>query len=503
MPKRPPKLLAGEHDIELIDPRTLIPHPQNARRGDYHEIRRLMEANGVYGVAVVQRSTRHICKGNHTVRAALLDPPMPLVRVEWVDVDDAHAARLAIGDNRASDLATWDLDVLRRQLGELPTLEGTGFNQADLDKLLEGTAGDASPGRTDPDDLPDPPAKPTTKLGDLWEVGPHRLMCGDSSNPAHVEALMAGARADLLFTSPPYNTAVGYDGHNDDEVPWPRYQAFLVGVMTATLPAVAPGRAVCWQIGVSPQVHPHRQAVMLEDDLGLTPVRQFIWRKAGVPVPMWHMTEKERRARRLFPNYVHELVLLYATPPGVEPPPPAALELDRVLRVAPTRPATWEPEEGHELVLIYANGADLDKGKPVRFTDTLQSDVFTISQAAATRNMPTDQARAGERTGSKLNNLGRRAVGKLHPAAFPVALPEAFIVHLADVGAPVLDPFAGWGTTALAAHRTGRIGYALELSPKYVDAAVVRLQQATGELPRRNGRPLDLAKKLTPKEPKK
>ncbi len=78
------------------------------------------------------------------------------------------------------------------------------FTQEDLDELLSVDKLDPAEGNTDPDDVPEPPEDPTTKPGDLWILGNHRLLCGDSTNPQHVERLMDGKKADMVFTDPPY-----------------------------------------------------------------------------------------------------------------------------------------------------------------------------------------------------------------------------------------------------------------------------------------------------------
>ncbi len=114
-----------------------------------------------------------------------------------------------IADNKTADLAEWDYDLLPLELGELQEADYDlgllGFDQDDLAKLLDPGV---QQGLTDPDDVPEPPDEATTKPGDLWILGDHRLLCGDSGNPEHVDRLLDGADIHLVSTDPPYNVRV-------------------------------------------------------------------------------------------------------------------------------------------------------------------------------------------------------------------------------------------------------------------------------------------------------
>jgi DNA modification methylase len=114
-----------------------------------------------------------------------------------------------IADNKVADLATWDMELLPIELGELQgmdfDLELLGFSQDELANLLDPGVKE---GLTDPDEVPEPPDEPITKSGDLWILGEHRLLCGDSGNPEHVDHLLGGAKVQLVNTDPPYNVRV-------------------------------------------------------------------------------------------------------------------------------------------------------------------------------------------------------------------------------------------------------------------------------------------------------
>lgn len=310
----------------------------------------------------------------------------------------------------------------------------TGFTQDELDSMraaYDEDGGDGD-GNLDDDEFDGEDAPTRVQPGELWAIGDHRLLCADATDPRAVKYLMAGERIDFVFTSPPYNVGVQYAEHDDETVTWDEYGPFLARVIRALMPHLAKGRIIGWNIGSSPKTFPHRQYCLMEDE-GLTYVRQLIWKKVGVPVPLFHNTRESPRARHFTPNYTHELVGLFSL-------------------------------------------GDVQQGGPVSFGDLLENDVFTIHQTTATTDLPDDPT--AHRTGAQ-SNLETRAK-KAHPAAFPVALPGAFIAHLADMGAIVYEPFCGSGSTIVASHRLGRRCYAMELTAKYCDIILARLEKELG-----------------------
>ena len=189
----------------------LVEHPDNPRRGDTSVIADSIAHNGFYGAVIAQRATSRVLAGNHRLRAAVSEG-LETLPVIWVDVDNEAASRILLADNRTSDLAGFDnsdlAELLEQLTGSDAHLAGTGYTQADLDMLLEDLAGDDPPDNLgDTDEIPDPPP-PKTVPGDIWLLGPHRVMCGDSTSPTDVDKLMAGSAAKLVWTDPPYG--IGY-----------------------------------------------------------------------------------------------------------------------------------------------------------------------------------------------------------------------------------------------------------------------------------------------------
>jgi ParB-like chromosome segregation protein Spo0J len=121
----------------------------------------------------------------------------------------AQVKAYRIADNQTATLSGWHDELLVKELAALQELdfdlELTGFSADDLLRLLQP---DATPGLTDPDEVPEPPDEPRTKPGDLWLLGDHRLLCGDSARAEDVDRLLAGSAVQLLNTDPPYGVAV-------------------------------------------------------------------------------------------------------------------------------------------------------------------------------------------------------------------------------------------------------------------------------------------------------
>ena len=200
-------------EIEQVAIDLLKHHPRNANNGDVEAIKKSLAVNGWYGSVVANLSTKHILAGNHRVMAAKA-LGWETVPVQWVDVTPEEELRILVVDNRTTRIGQDDTTKITDILAELANtpigLEGTGYGAADLDALIDELAGTAKPAEllTDPDEVPEE-VETRCKLGDLWILGRHRLLCGDSTKADDVGRLMDGALADLYLTDPPYNVALG------------------------------------------------------------------------------------------------------------------------------------------------------------------------------------------------------------------------------------------------------------------------------------------------------
>ncbi|MGH3780598.1 MAG: DNA methyltransferase [Pseudonocardiaceae bacterium] len=378
--------------IERVPVGSLKLHPQNARKGNVPMIAQSLAVNMQYQPLVVQASTRHVLSGNHTLVAAR-ELGWPEVDVVLVDVDDDHAKRIMLSANRTSDLATYDDQLLLELLADLPDLDGTGYDPGDieeLEKALHATT-PPEPGNTDPDDVPDIPTLITTKPGDLWLLGPHRLYCGDATNQTDLATTIGDVPPGVVYSDPPYGiNAVPKDG----------------GASRGNL---APAQAFD---PVSGDTN--------------TDTARDVFHLLATTYP---------QARHVWWGANH-----YAASAGL---PDSSCWL------------VWDKENG---------GTD--------FADVELAWTNHSGAARQLRHMWNGMLRASER--------GKR----VHPTQKPVALAVwAFDQIHADPTSPVLDVFAGSGSTLIAAHQTGRTAILMEIEPAYCDVIMRRYQEHTDVVP--------------------
>ncbi|MCK5944131.1 MAG: DNA modification methylase [Planctomycetes bacterium] len=236
---------------------------------------------------IVAKRDGEVIAGNTRLKAAQ-SLGMTEVPVWWFDGTDLDATAFSIADNRTGELAEWDdaaLSQLLEQLREEDALDGIGFDTDDIDRLAAELREQEEVDRDLDDEGPEaPPVEAVAELGDLWVLGDHRLLCGDSTKPADVERLMDGVKAALVATDPPY--CVDYTGErpNDSGKDWSdRYdevsikdpEAFFHAVFANVLDVLGPKAAIyCW--------HAHKRSGDLQRiwrELGILDHQQIIWVK--------------------------------------------------------------------------------------------------------------------------------------------------------------------------------------------------------------------------------
>lgn len=178
--------------------------PGNPRRGDVGAISESLKRFGQLKPIVVQASTMRIVAGNHVYRAA--------AALGWTDISayivnitDKDAKAFVAADNRMSDLGDFDDVELSRLLGDIlrnDSLVGTGYDQDDLDALLAKVGTPDKQGFGDPDETKPVPAEPWVKDGQLFQLGPHRILCGDGGAPGDLRTVLGGATPGVLIMAP-------------------------------------------------------------------------------------------------------------------------------------------------------------------------------------------------------------------------------------------------------------------------------------------------------------
>jgi DNA modification methylase len=190
--------------------------PRNARTHSRKQVRQIADSIRRFGFTnpVLVDDGNYILAGHGRVEAAreLGMPTVPCLRIDHMTASEKRAYVLA--DNKLALNAGWDEELLALELKELMEADldfdigVTGFTIAEVDQLVEGLAPE-EPGDPADDRLPDPEDVPSRcRSGDLWRLGPHRLICSDALDPKVVTALMEGEKAEMVFTDPPYNVAI-------------------------------------------------------------------------------------------------------------------------------------------------------------------------------------------------------------------------------------------------------------------------------------------------------
>lgn len=199
--------------VALVPIDSLASWPDNPRRGDVDQVARSLKRFGQVRPVLVQGST--IVAGHHVVLAAL--------ELGWTyiavgnhdfggDVDEARAYLLA--DNRLSELGHTDSALLQAQLEALRSYEGVGYSERDRAELDARLAALRAP-EVEPEPI-EPPAEPRSVPGEIYQLGPHRLLCGDARDADALARLVDGATAEVLWTDPPYG--VSYVGKTKDSL---------------------------------------------------------------------------------------------------------------------------------------------------------------------------------------------------------------------------------------------------------------------------------------------
>jgi DNA modification methylase len=372
----------------------------------------------------------------------------------WASRSDAEADAYLVADNEWTIRGAWDDDQLGTFLTTIADadpdlLAVTGFTTDDLTTLL--TDGTAPHGRGDPADddeeIPEPPADPVTRPGDIWRLGPHRIICGDCRDPDTFTRLLGDTPINVAFTSPPYASQRAYDPASafrpippDDYVEWfAPVQDNIRAVLTDD---------GSWLINIKEHCEGGQRSLYVKD-LTIAHVRLWGWR------------------------FIDELCWKKNGLPGTWPNR-FKNEWEPVFHFSKDAAITFHPEAvGHASDDVFREHGRISDSNRTGNVGWHGSDVTRLSGVALPGNVVTIAS----------NPMTMQNRGINHSAAFPVALPAWFIRAYTNPGGTVLDPFAGTGTTIIAAHRDNRTGYGIEVSPAYCDVICRRYQEHTGTLP--------------------
>jgi len=334
-----------------------------------------------------------------------------------VGLTEAQKRLFALADNKLSENAGWDRDLLAKEFAELAELlEGeavdltlTGFDPAEIDAILHDFTADL-PATEEP--APKLQANPVSRLGDVWLLGPHRLMCADARSVADVQHLMAGAKARMAFADPPYNLRISsFQGRGRT-----KHREFVVA---------------------SGEQSAEEFTAFLRQALGNIASSCVEGAIAFLCMDWRHMGEMLEAGQAVFTE-LKNLIVWNKTSPG--------------------QGSFYRSQ--HELIFAWKVG----QGEHVN--------AFGLGAHGRMR------ANVWTYPGTNSFRTGRRADLALHPTVKPVSLVADAMRDCSMKGDIVLDLFMGSGTTIMAAEKVGRRGYGLELDPLYVDVAVRRWSSA-------------------------
>ena len=293
------------HDA-LVDSATLIPNPKNPNTHPDSQIQllgRIIREQGWRQPITVSKRSGFIVKGHGRLAASLLEgfKEVPVDYQNYASEADEYADLVA--DNRLAELAEIDEKKLAEIFADIDTeeipMEMTGYTEEEVENIVSALSEALEENKPEEaDDVPETPepANMITQKGDLWILGRHRLLCGDSTNMTDVSALMGGEKADMVFTDPPYalfGNSTGVSGVGDDKMIMPFFRE--TGKMIQRHLKQMGHAYVChdWQTS----------ATIKEAFDGLTPKNLIVWRKA------------EAGGLGSYYTKIYELIWLFANEP--------------------------------------------------------------------------------------------------------------------------------------------------------------------------------------------
>lgn len=394
--------------VQMVPIADLTLDPANARlhpERNIESIKASLTAFGQMKPIVVQEQGMIVRAGNGMVVAAQA-LGWTQVAAHVKEMSNTEAAAYAIADNRTAEQAEWDTPTLVSILeglkaDDIALLAATGFSEGELGELMDSLTPEPDVMQ---DEVPDLPERAVAKLGQLWVLGKHRLLCGDSTKLPDVHRVMRPDKAALVATDPPYLVDYTGDRPNDSGKDWTDsyreidikdVDGFFRAVFTNVIEVLGPEAAIyCW--------HAHKRSGDIQrvwKDLGILDHQQIIWVK---PSPVFG---------RVYWHFRHEPCMM-GWRQGNKPEHDGVHDHDSIWEV------DWE---------------------------------------------------------------GKARISSDHPTSKPVELFIRPIRKHTKRGDILFEPFSGSGTQIIAAERTGRVCRAIEISPVFVDVAILRWQKATDE----------------------
>jgi len=423
-------------------------------------IRRSIDAVG-WTKPIIIDERGEILAGHGAYQAALQGGEAQVPTITRTGLSAAQKRAYRIADNKLAEQSTWDTNILVGELADLAKmgydLGLTGFDQGEIEFLL------APPkGRMQEPEAGPTVTNPVSRLGDLWHLGDHRLICGDSTKAATYKILMAGRQAQCVFTDPPYGVSYQAEGpfaaaviKGDDKRRGQLKRMLQDAFGHAMKHAREDAGWYIWHAAFTRE--DFAQAMR---DAGLVEMQALIWEKAG-GVMGWSDY-----------RWAHE-PCFYAARQGVRPTFHGDRTNTTIWHLQFNGPADEATSIGNGVIVTTgSDGQELyitttpPKGKKLRHLHAEPGKPILLQARADTDD---------------IWKVGRDEGGDWHPTSKPVELVRRALVNSTLEGEIVLDMFSGGASTIMGAEQTNRVGYAIELDPQYVDAGVLRWQKTTGK----------------------
>ncbi|WP_369913081.1 site-specific DNA-methyltransferase [Streptococcus merionis] len=408
-----------EITLEVVALPSLIPYEHNAKKHPKYQVEQIAESIKTFGnndpIAIDDNNVIIEGHGRYLALKALGLDQIPVIRLKHLSEDQKRAYILA--HNKITLNTDFDMDVLRKELTNIMGIDMAqfGFSMTLLSSPLTGE------GEKDRDADNDGEAM---AVGSLYQLGRHRLMCGDATNPEHLARLLEGVQVDLYLTDPPYNVA---------------YKGKTAEAMTIQ--------------------NDHMKALAFQDFLTAAFTAVDLHLKAGGAFYIWHEDSQRLAFSKaiLVAGWLEKQSLIWVKDHFVLGRQDYQWQHEACLY-------GWKPGAKHYFVSDFSLSTILETSLEHKSKVELIDLIKTYQEYQPTSILRVKRPKANQD----------------HPTMKPLALMERLIRHSSRQGDVVLDSFAGSGSTLMACEQLNRINYSMELDPKYVYRILKRFERETG-----------------------
>ena len=483
-------------EVKSVPVEQIIPYENNPRKND-EAVKYVAESIKEFGFKnPIILSKDNVIVAGHTRLKAALElgyTELPCIYAEDLTEEQIKAFRLA--DNKVAEMAVWDFGKLEEELADIDIdMSEFGFDVSESEELNE----------VKEDEPPEPPEKPRTRIGDLWKLGNHRLICGDSTDVAVIDRLMDGVKADMVFTDPPYGMKTESEGVLNDNLNYDDLLDFNRQWIPLTFGALKDtGCWYCWGID-EPLMDIYSNILKPMKKANQIVIRNYItWAKhaafgIGSDLQLSYPKETEKcwfvmkgmdwnNNNAEFFNTKFERVLEYmqreAEKAGIQP--------KDIQKVCGVQMYSHWFTKSQFCILSREHYLELQKAYNGCFSkpyDDLRKMLGDSNNPTADLK-PYFDAKAIDSVGdigltdvwrfSITSNKEREGLG--HATPKPIALCSRAINASSREGEVVLDVFGGSGSTLIACEQLNRKCYMAELDPTYCDVIIERWENFTGE----------------------